>query len=127
MLSKSLNDCFDHELKIDPERLVEILSGDKTHEIRIFDREFKVGDILKLNAYDRSTQAYTGQSTMVQVTNITQPGSYGLPEKIGVMSIALIDSKHPGDDADSLQASQSQSRLNRSPYFSYEHDGDGYI
>ncbi|MHB1201320.1 MAG: DUF3850 domain-containing protein [Polaromonas sp.] len=79
-----------HELKIDPERLAEILASTKTHEIRVFDRDFQVGNTLKLNAYDRSTNVYTGQSAVVKVTNITAPGSYGLPENVGVMSIALI-------------------------------------
>lgn len=43
---------IDHELKIDPERLAEIIAGSKTHEIRVFDRDFQVGSTLKLNAYD---------------------------------------------------------------------------
>ena len=83
---------FDHALKIDPERLTEILAGTKTHEIRVFDRDYQVGHTLKLNAYDRSATVYTGQWAMVKVTNITAPGSYGLPENIGVMSIALVSS-----------------------------------
>ena len=81
----------DHNLKIDPERLAEILAGTKTHEIRVFDRDYQVGHTLKLSGYNRSTNAYTGQSAVVKVTNITTPGSYGLPENIGVISIALVE------------------------------------
>ena len=83
---------FDHSLKIDPERLSEILAGTKTHEIRVFDRDYQVGHTLKLNSYDRSAKVYTGQWAIVKVTNITAPGSYGLPENIGVMSIVLVSS-----------------------------------
>lgn len=79
----------DHELKIDPDRLAEIIAGTKTHEIRVFDRDFQVGNILKLNAFNRTTNEYAGQMAIVKVTNITGPGSYGLPETIGVMSIEL--------------------------------------
>jgi hypothetical protein len=82
---------IDHELKIDPERLAEIIAGTKTHEIRVFDRDFQVGNTLKLNAYDRSTNTWAGQFAIVKVTNITAPGSYGLPENVGAMSIALMD------------------------------------
>jgi Domain of unknown function (DUF3850) len=81
---------IDHELKVDPERLAEIIAGTKTHEIRVFDREFKVGNTLKLNEYDRSANEYTGQLAIVKVTNITAPGSYGLPANLGVMSIELV-------------------------------------
>lgn len=80
---------IDHDLKIDPERFVEVLAGTKTHEIRVFDRDYQVGNTLRLNAYDRSAKMYTGRSAMARVTNITAPGSYGLPENVGVMSIAL--------------------------------------
>lgn len=83
---------FDHALKIDPERLSEILASTKTHEIRVFDRDYQVGHTLKLNSYDRSAKVYTGQWAIVKVTNITAPGSYGLPENIGVMSIVLVSS-----------------------------------
>lgn len=80
---------IDHDLKIDPERLAEVRAGTKTHEIRVFDRDYQVGNTLRLNGYDRLAKAYTGQAAMVRVTNITPPGSYGLPENVGVMSIAL--------------------------------------
>lgn len=79
-----------HELKIDPERLAEILAGTKTHEIRVFDRPFEIGATLHLLGYNRTSREYTGQTASVRITNITSPGSYGLPENVGVMSIKLI-------------------------------------
>lgn len=107
--------AINHELKIDPDRLAEILTGIKTHEIRVFDRDFQVGNKLKLNVYDQSANKYTGQMAIVKVTNITAPGSYGLPENIGVMSIELIeslDSRTGADvsdsDANTLDAEQQK-------------------
>lgn len=81
---------FDHELKIDPERIGEILRGDKTHEIRVFDRDFQVGHVLRLREYDRRSKSYTLKHAFVRVTNITAPGTYGLPHDVGVMSISLL-------------------------------------
>jgi ASC-1-like (ASCH) protein len=86
-----------HELKIDPNRLEEIMRGSKRHEVRgagSKKREYKVGDTLRLRAFDRKKQVYTSRLTFdVEVTNITQPGTYGLPRNIVVMSIA-----HPMGD-----------------------------
>ena len=81
---------FDHELKIDPERFGEILRGEKTHEIRVFDRDFQVGHVLRLREYDQRSKSYTLKHAFVRVTNITAPGTYGLPHDVGVMSISLL-------------------------------------
>lgn len=40
--------AFTHELKTDPDTFKDVLTGDKTHEIRRNDRDFKVGDTLLL-------------------------------------------------------------------------------
>jgi hypothetical protein len=40
-----------HELKIDEEYLLAILTGEKTFEIRKNDRDFKTGDIVTLLGY----------------------------------------------------------------------------
>ena len=81
---------FDHELKIDTDRIVEIHNGLKTHEVRSFDRDYQVDNVLYLRGFDRPTQQYTGASAFVRVTNITRPGTYGLPSDVGVMSIKLM-------------------------------------
>ena len=84
-----------HELKIDLERMLEIKAGTKTHEVRVFDRNYQVGDVLLLRAFDRATNTFKDHGAVVHcvlvtVTNITSPGSYGLPANLGVMSISLI-------------------------------------
>jgi hypothetical protein len=79
----------DHELKLDPEQMTEVMSGAKTHEVRRFDRDFKLGDTLLLREYSRPGNRYTGVAAFMEVTNVTQPGTYGLPSGIGVMSVAM--------------------------------------
>lgn len=90
--------AFDHALKIDPERLAEVERGDKKHEVRVFDRDYKVGQVLKLLGFDRARGEYTGRGQFALVTCITAPGSYGLPANIGVMSIQRIGAVQPSKD-----------------------------
>lgn len=65
-----------HELKILPEYFRSVLCGDKTFEVRSkADREFHVGDILKLNEYDVDS-GYTGRFIHVQVTYLLDDPAY---------------------------------------------------
>jgi hypothetical protein len=89
---------FDHALKIDPERLAEVERGEKKHEVRVFDRDYKVGQVLKLLGFDRARSEYTGRGQFVLVTCITPPGSYGLPTNVGVMSIQRMGGVPPSKD-----------------------------
>jgi hypothetical protein len=81
---------FDHDIKVDPRLLEEIQRGVKTHEVRVFDRNYQRGQVLRQRGYDQVRQEYTGRAVFSRITNITQPGTYGLPNNIGVMSIRLI-------------------------------------
>jgi hypothetical protein len=82
--------AFDHDLKIDPDQLSELVRGAKTHEVRVFDRDYKVGQTLRLGGYDRALRVYTGEGALVEVTCITWPGTFGLPADVGVMSVRLV-------------------------------------
>jgi hypothetical protein len=50
-----------HELKCWPEYFKAVKSGNKTFEVRKFDRPFAVGDTLVLREYDPKIRNYTGQ------------------------------------------------------------------
>ena len=76
-----------HELKTWPEGFEEVLSGVKTHEVRVLDRPFMVGDYLYLREYRPSIKQYTGRVEYVEVTYITEEGRFGLPIGLCVMSI----------------------------------------
>ena len=79
-----------HELKTWPEGFEEVLSGVKTHEVRVLDRPFMVGDVLHLREYRPAIKSYTGRSLEVEVTYITEEGRFGLPIGICVMSIRKV-------------------------------------
>lgn len=76
-----------HRLKTWPEPFLAVREGRKRHEVRKFDRDFRVGDELLLCEWDPKTGEYTGAFWTVFVTAITEPGQYGLPADVGVMSI----------------------------------------
>ena len=78
-----------HQLKCDPEPFNAVKRGLKFCEVRKFDRDFRVGDILILSSYDREKKVFTGERLRVEVTHIVPPGEYGLPEDVGVLSIEV--------------------------------------
>ncbi len=56
-----------HELKILPEHFIYVSAGLKTAEIRLNDRNYKVGDKLLLKEWDNK---YTGKAVQVTITHI---------------------------------------------------------
>lgn len=77
-----------HELKTWPEPFESVLAGAKRHEVRKFDRDYQVGDTLYLREWLPGAQGgYTGREIRCRVTCVTKPGTWGLPDDIGVMSI----------------------------------------
>jgi hypothetical protein len=66
-----------HTLKILPEYFKEVLSGNKTFELRKDDRDYKVEDLLRLKEWDGSS--FTGNNVVTEVTYILKDCSrYGL-------------------------------------------------
>lgn len=60
-----------HDLKSWPQFFRAIADGTKTHELRINDREFEVGDVLLLREYDPKKRRYTGRQLKAHITYIT--------------------------------------------------------
>lgn len=58
------------KLKILPQYFEEVVKGNKKAELRLNDRDFKVGDIYELEEYDGKT--YTGRSVIVRITHILE-------------------------------------------------------
>lgn len=65
-----------HELKILPKYFADVISGEKTFEIRKFDRPFHKGDLLALNEYDAERKCYTGNSCLVYIDYILDNKEY---------------------------------------------------
>lgn len=61
-----------HNLKIMSPFFVAIRDGTKTWEVRVDDRDFKVGDVLHLMEYEFISKRYTGRTVDVNVTYICQ-------------------------------------------------------
>lgn len=76
-----------HELKIAPEYFEKVLSKEKTFEFRYNDRDYQVGDILKLKEYDNGQ--YTDREISVQITYILQYFE-GLQSNYAILSIKHI-------------------------------------
>lgn len=58
-----------HELKTRPEYFQAVWDGRKTFEVRKNDRDFKVGDAVKLVEYSES-EGYTGSALVKTITYI---------------------------------------------------------
>ena len=59
-----------HELKILPVYFDAVVRGEKTFEIRKFDRPFNKGDLLALNEFEAGRKCYTGNSVLVYIDYI---------------------------------------------------------
>jgi hypothetical protein len=78
-----------HLLKTWPEPFADAWYGRKRFEVRRFDREFQLGDVLELREYLPGENRYTGAWIRAEVRYITPPGTWGLPADIGVLGIAV--------------------------------------
>lgn len=73
-----------------------IQAGVKTHDLRLNDREYNVGDALKLYEYDNIKGVFTGQSCIAHITYITDnrvPCAYSsavLPKGYCILSIKAM-------------------------------------
>lgn len=65
-----------HELKIIPTFFNDVLSGEKSFEVRRFDRPFHKGDLLALNEFDPENRSYTGRSCLVYIDYILNDPEY---------------------------------------------------
>lgn len=61
----------EHEVKSWKYLFEPIWDGRKTHDLRIMDRGYQVGDILNLKEYDTDTNTYTGRFIKAEITYIT--------------------------------------------------------
>lgn len=88
----------EHEIKCYPGAFAALLTGEKRHEVRPFDRPYKVGDHLWFREWeapigDAQEGSYTGRTARFRVSHITQPQTFGLPIGIGVMSVEPLPEK----------------------------------
>jgi hypothetical protein len=59
-----------HELKSWPQFFEAVISGEKTFEVRVNDRNFRIGDFLFLREYDPVTSQYSSRFQYARITYI---------------------------------------------------------
>ena len=80
-----------HHLKSWPSEFIKIRAGVKRHEVRRFDRDFKVHDHIILQEWDPDTEKYTGSDEInLRITDMTFPKQFGLPKDVCVLSVVDI-------------------------------------
>jgi len=88
-----------HYLKSWPQFFKDIRAGLRTHELRRNDRNFKVGDWMKLQEFDPELSEYTGQRLTAEITSLTsfaQPcavSGEALNADFCILSIRLVRAK----------------------------------
>lgn len=75
-----------HELKSWPQFFVKVITGEKTFEVRLNDRDFQVGDFLFLREWDPETKRYSGRLQYARITYI-----FGKDDQ---QSMQVLDSRY---------------------------------
>lgn len=84
----------EHDLKTWPVGFEALIQGQKPFELRRNDRDFRVGDILKLREFFVETDKYSGRFIRARVLYVTEPGTFpGLQEGFVIMGIGSIDGR----------------------------------
>jgi hypothetical protein len=77
-----------HELKVWPCYYIPILRGDKPFELRKFDRDYKVGHVLRLREWLPTTKGYTGNFIYADVLSVlADVPEFGLMPGFCIMGI----------------------------------------
>lgn len=76
-----------HELKTWPKYFEEILTGNKTFEVRKNDRDFKQDDTLLLKEWNPEYLKYTGREISKKVGYVLKGRQFGIEAEHCVMSI----------------------------------------
>ena len=74
-----------HELKVWLEYYEDIENGSKKFELRFNDRDYKVGDVLRLREYNQIENYYTDRETTKTVGYILEDTKFGLKDNWIVM------------------------------------------
>lgn len=80
-----------HELKTIEPYFSQVYLGLKTFELRLNDRDFKVGDILILREYDVELKQFTGNHVEKTVLNVLENAEhFGLMKGHCILSLGKI-------------------------------------
>lgn len=80
---------YTHVLKSAPEPFSLHLNDNLNHEIRLADRDYRVGDKLRLREWDGTS--YTSSELTLLVTCLTPGGEWGLPRGLCVLGVEHME------------------------------------
>jgi len=79
-----------HELKTWPEYFKAVKEGVKKFEVRKNDRDFKVGDLVRLNEYDPETEELSGDWEVFEISYILKGPEFGIKNGYCVISLGSV-------------------------------------
>jgi len=77
----------EHELKTWPEYFDEVYMDTKAFEVRKNDRDFKVGQTIRLREFDPKRNEYTGRTCLRFISYILDGGQFGVEKGYVVLSL----------------------------------------
>jgi hypothetical protein len=80
-----------HELKTHPQYFKRVFEGSKNFEVRKNDRDFQIGDTLKLAEWEPENEQYTGRVIFKYVTYILHGGQFGIESGHCVMGLQNVN------------------------------------
>lgn len=80
-----------HELKTVQPFFDQLKARKKTLEMRLDDRNYRVGDTLVLKEYDKGDKRYTGNFVVAYITCITEGEEFGIVPGFVALSICFPD------------------------------------
>ncbi len=95
-----------HDLKTWPEYFAKLRDWTKAFEIRKNDRDYRVGDVLRLREWNPATESYTGEQELRVVCSIIDGPKFGIEAGYVVMGLQpgdgqslndLIDARYKAD------------------------------
>lgn len=86
--SEDVRPAREHELKCWLPFFQAEKDGAKSFEVRRNDRNFRVGDVLRLREYDAAREVYTGREHRARVTFMLIGGAFGIEDGYVVMGLA---------------------------------------
>ncbi len=78
---------MNHKIKCWPVYFEAIVSGEKTFEVRKDDRNYAVGDVLRIHEWDDERQKFTGREEDRTVVYKMNGGKFGVQEGYCVLGI----------------------------------------
>ena len=89
-----------HNLKVWAPYFEELSTGSKTFEARKNDRNFKVGDTLRLLEFNPKTQLHTGRALFATVSYMLEGGQFGIMKGFVVMGLTMLQNKLKSEEND---------------------------